>query len=193
MRQEIPVYIGLIAAVIGACAALISQYFASYLTAKRECKKLKRELLAEERCQAYLLSEYYIIFIDDLISSQFYLKLAALSFKQNDSVDNEKLYKSGNEALESAGQTEEKIRLATANYFKIITHFTNITGKREKIINLFNQLKKFQKTPVANFNECKNLRELQEVDKMEKVRFREIYNFFPESYTKIFEEMKKSL
>ncbi len=193
MKQEIPVYVGLFAAAIGACAALIAQYFASYLTTRRECKKLKRELLAEERCQAYLLSEYYIIFIDELISSQFYLKLASLSFRNDNNVDNKELYKSGNEAIDRAGQTEEKIRLATASYLKTITHFTNITGKREDIINLFNQLKKFGNPPVANFSECKNLSELQEVNKKETIRFREIYNFFPETYTKIFEEMKKSL
>lgn len=189
MKQEITIYFGLIAAIIGASAVLLGQYTASFLTTRRECKKIKRELLAEERCLAYLLSEYYSVFIDEMSLSAFYLRLADISF--NNQMENEDLYKSANEALDRAQDVEEKIRLTTANYLKVITHFTNLTGKRNVIIGMFDQLTTFQKPNVSKFSEINNITEFHEAKEKEVSRLKELYRFFPQTYDRIFEEMKK--
>ena len=188
----IPAYYTLIAALIGGIVALASQFLSSFLTSKREQKKAKRELVAEERCLAFLLSQYYSVYVGELIITKYFVRFAAIEFQRDNEVDNSMLYKSGNDALERAAEVDEKIRVTTANYFKVITHFTNLTKKREEIISLFDSMKSFER-PQPYFLECKTEIELDDAKDREKSRLREAYKRFPETYNKIFEEMKKSI
>ena len=188
----LPAYYTLIAAGIGAIVALATQFLSSKLTINREQNKIKMELAAEERSLAYLLTQYYIIYVDELILSAYYLKLTDLTHAAGIADNNEMLYKSGNEAIERAEKVEEKIRITSANYFKTITHFTNLTRKREKIINLFESLEDFKK-PTYSFALCKNIPELEIARKKEFERIQEEYKYFTNTYMKIFSEMKKSI
>ena len=193
MIQEISIYVGLIAAVIGASAALLVQYIASFLTTRRECKKLKRELIAEERCLAYLLSQYTSVFIDEVLYSAYYLRFAAITFANDNKADNSKLYEYANEAIAKAQELDEKIRITNANYFKVITHFTNLTKNGEKIISLFEKLEKFERPKHNSFSEIKSIIELGKAKDVESIRFKEIYKYFSNVYEEIFKEMKKAI
>lgn len=188
----LPAYYTLIAAVIGAIVALASQFLSSKLTTNREQNKIKMELVAEERSLAYLLTQYYIIYVDELILSAYYLRLTAITHEAGIGENNEMFYKSGNEAIDRAEKVEEKIRITSANYFKTITHFTNLSKKREKIIGLFDSLEDFKK-PTYSFALCKNIPELEIARKKESKRIQEEYKYFTKTYIKIFEEMKKSI
>lgn len=187
----IPAYYTLIAAFIGGIIALAGQFLSSTLTTKRERNKLKRELLAEERCLAYLLTEYYNVYVDEIVLSKSFARFAEISFEeQKDSLN---IYKSANEALERAEKFENEIRITTANYLKVITHFANLTKKGNTIYGLFNQLHNFHKPFPSKFSEIKIAEELSDARKMEVEKLQNVYRFFPNIYEKIFEEMKKSI
>jgi hypothetical protein len=190
MQYEIPAYFGLIAAVIGAVAAITGQYFSSFLTSKRDRRKMKMELIAEERCLAYLLSQYYGVFIGEIILSAMNLRLASMILEEDSKANNSSFYKSANEALDRAQEIDEKIRITSANYYKVITHFTYLT-KKEEIISLFESLKTFEK-PIFTFAECKNTNDLSNAREKETKRLNEAYKLFPDTYEKIHEVMHKS-
>lgn len=192
LQNLIPAYYTLIAAGIGAIIALVTQFLSSYLTSYRERKKLKMELVAEERSLAYLISQYYGVFIGEVVASQLHLRMAAIAFEENNKVDNSIFYKSANEALDRAQELDEKIRITNSKYLKVITHFTNLTEDRKTIISLFESLKSFEK-PNFNFNQCKNMNELNNAREKETNRLKEAFSCFPDTYNKIFEEMKKSI
>lgn len=187
----IPAYYTLIAAFIGGIIALAGQFLSSTLTIKRERNKLKRELLAEERCLAYLLTEYYNVYVDEIVLSKSFARFAAISFEEQK--DYPDLYKSANEALERAEKFENEIRITTANYLKVITHFANLTKKRKTINELFKQLNNFRKPYPSKFSEIKIVEELGDARKKEVEKLQEAYKFFPNIYDKIFEEMNKSI
>jgi hypothetical protein len=188
----LPAYYTLIAAGIGAIVALTTQFLSSKLTTKREQKKIRTELIAEERSLAYLLTQYYVIYIDEIILSAYYLRLAAIANEAGIGGNNDMLYESGNESLNRAEKTDEKIRINTANYFKIITHFTILTKESTKIISLFEGLDDFKK-PIHSFADCKNIADLNSLREKELKRLKEEYRYFANTYYKIFKEMKKSI
>ncbi|MCL9804453.1 hypothetical protein NAT51_02900 [Flavobacterium amniphilum] len=188
----IPGYYTLIAALLGGALTLAGQYLSSFLTSNRDKKKMKMELIAEERFLAYLLSQYYALYIQEITHSAYFLRLAAIAFEFDKNVDNEELYKSANESLSILQEFDEKIRLANANYFKVITYFTNLTKKRKIIISLFNDLRDFVE-PKFSFEKCRNVIELNEAREKEKKRLTEAYSYFPNTYNRISEEMKKSV
>lgn|GEM_PF-2065518 len=191
MKQEFTIYIGLAGTLIGASVTLAAQFLSSNLTTKREQNKLKRELLAEERCLAYLLTECYKVYIDEIILSKSFVRLATISFDAQ--TDNHDFYKSANEALDRAEKLENEIRITTATYLKVITHFTNLTKRREIINELFNQLNNFEKPQPSKFSEIETVSKLGDARKNEVVKLQEVYKFFPNIYDKISEEMRKSI
>ena len=123
--------IALIAATIGALAALSSQLLIFILTRRKEKENLKKELIAEERRISYLLSEYYKELVMFKVHKQYYYKASEL-LMQN-SLEEEKQYLKSTASNQKAIEALTKIRVTMSEYIKTLTHFTNLIGLNKVI------------------------------------------------------------
>ena len=72
--------VGLIAAVIGASAAILSQLIIFSLDKRKEKNKLKMELVADERRLSLILAAYYKEFIACSVSKAYWYQCSLLKY-----------------------------------------------------------------------------------------------------------------
>lgn len=181
--------IALFAAAIGASAALLSQLVIFLLTRFKERGNFRKELIAEERRIAFLLGEYYKDLVMHKVHKQYWYRTSEVHQPgTEDSKDSlERHFTSNQSSFESL----TKIREITSQYFKTVTHFTNLTGQNKKISDALSEIKFFKPKKASDFSEVTTYDELLKAQAIEEDALNKIYLHYSECYNKINIEMTK--
>ena len=183
--------IALLAAIIGALAAILTQVLFFYLTRHKEISNLRKELVANERRIAYLLSQHYKELVMHKVHKQYWYRTSVV-FRPGteDSSDSHKRhFKSNQKSFEILA----KIHETTSEYFKTVTHFTVLTGQNDVIDNLLNGIKLFEPRKASDFSYISNYEDLLEEQPKEEKALNTVYLFYSESFDRINSEMKKKI
>ena len=123
-----PGVVALIAAAIGATAAVVPQFILYFLTRKKEKTRLRSELLAEERRIAILLHETSKELVSLSVRAKTAYKAANLLDADTKTDLRMNYYARAREYDDMALITTGRIQTTTADYYKTITLFTNHFG-----------------------------------------------------------------
>ncbi|MBL0913815.1 MAG: hypothetical protein IBJ09_15725 [Bacteroidia bacterium] len=181
--------IALYAAMIGACAAILSQVIIFLLNRYKERNNLREELIAEERRISYLLTEYYKDLVMHKVHKQYWYRTSEVHNPgTEDSKDSHrKHFESNQKSFETMG----KIRVIMSDYFKVVTHFTNQTGKNKIIENNLIAIKKFQPRKASTFSEVDDYSALLVAQSKEEENLNKEYLFYSNCFDRINAEMIK--
>ncbi len=179
--------IALFAAAIGATAAILSQLVIFLLTKFKERGNLKKELIAEERRVAFLITEYYKELVMHKVHKQYWYRTSELHNQgTEDGKDSHNRHFASNQ---KGFETMNKIRETTAQYFKVVTHFTNLTGSNEIINTALKEIKSFKPRKASEFSEVRSYPELLKAQAIEEAELNKEYLFYSECFDKINIEM----
>lgn len=180
-----PGEIALLGALIGALSAITAQLLFFLLSTKNEKKKVRLELLTEERRLSVMLVEYYRELAWLKVTMQFWLHSYAIS---NDLDD----FKESLFFRDKIPECKRRINEATAEYFKTVTKFMFLINKEN---NLFEKLSGIRVFPPlnsesSNFATTNNLTALQTASENEVITLRAEYFKLNEKLDNIYMEMK---
>ena len=182
--------VALLAASIGAMAAIGAQVVIFLLTRWKEKSNLKKQLIAEERQTAYLLTEYYKELVMHKVHKQYWYRTSVILHGTNDAEDSHKRHFISNER---SFETMNKIRITTSEYFKTVTLFTNLSGKKDSITRELNNIKSFEPRKSSEFDDINSYDELLIAQDKEEDNLNIEYLCYSKSYDKINSEMIKSI
>nr|WP_298996330.1 hypothetical protein [uncultured Allomuricauda sp.] len=134
-----PGTIALLAALIGAIAAIIPQIIMHFLDRNKSKRQEIRNIIGEERRLAFLLEEYYKELVMYKTHKQYWYKVSILP--EFDEKDRDEAHKTHLEKNQKSFETMDKIRVATADYFKTITLFLRLNGDNSKIEKILEEIK----------------------------------------------------
>jgi len=183
--------IALIAAAIGASAAILSQLVIFLLTRFKERSNLRQELVAEERRIAYLLTEYYKELVMHKVHKQYWYRTSELHNPgTEDGKDSHERHFISNQR---SFETMTKIRVTTSEYFKIVSRFTNLNGRNELINQTLAEIKSFEPRKASVFSEIKTYEELLIAQEIEEKELNKVYLFYSSCFDRINIEMTKEM
>lgn len=183
--------IALYASMIGAGAALLSQVIVFGLNDFKEKRNKKKELIAEERRLAFMLTELYKELVMHKVHKKYWYRTSEiLNHDIDDSKDSHDRHFISNQR---SFETLSQIRLTTSEYMKTVNHFLNITSENSVVLNTIKGLNKFQPRKASDFNEVSTYQELLNAQSVEEEALNEVYLFYSTSYDTIYQEMKKRI
>lgn len=181
--------IALYAAIIGASAAILSQVIIFVLTRYKERSNLRKELIAEERRIAFLLTEYYKDLVMHKVHKQYWYRTSEVHNPGTD--DSKDSHRRHFESNQRSFETMTKIRVTMSEYFKVVTHFTNLTGQNETINNVLIEIKSFKPRKASSFSEVETYDELLIAQSIEEEDLNKEYLLYSNCFDKINAEMVK--
>jgi len=183
--------VALLAAAIGATAAILSQLVVFLLTRFKERGNLRRELVAEERRIAFLLTEYYKDLVMHKVHKQYWYRTSEVHQPgTEDSKDSHERHFTSNQR---SFETMTKIRETTSEYFKTVTYFTNLTGQNKMISETLSKIKSFKPRKASTFSEVTTYRELLKAQPIEEEALNKEYLYYSDCFDKINVEMTKKM
>ncbi len=183
--------IALFAAAIGATAAILSQLVVFLLTRFKERGNLRKELVAEERRIAFLLTEYYKDLVMHKVHKQYWYRTSEVHQPgTEDSKDSHERHFVSNQR---SFETLTKIRETTSQYFKTVTHFTNLTGQNKIISDTLSEIKLFKPRKASTFSEVTTYNELLKAQPIEEADLNKAYLYYSDCFDKINIEMTKRM
>lgn len=181
----------LIAATIGAAAALLSQFVVFILVRCKERANLKKELVADERRIAFLLTEYYKELVMHKVHKMYWYRTSEIrKYDKEDRKDSHDRHFASNQ---KSFETLTKIRETTSDYFKTVTHFTNLVGQRKVITHTLSEIKSFTPRKASDFSEVNDYEELLKAQKIEEAALNKVYHHFSDCFDKIYQDMIKKM
>lgn len=181
--------VALIAASIGALAAILPQFIIFFLTRFKEISNQIRELIAEERRIAYLLTELYKELVMHKVHKQYWYRTSEIHHPNtDDSKDSHERHFISNQR---SFETMTKIRITMSDYFKTVTLFTNLAGKNVTIDETMSAIKTFKPRKASNFSEISTYEELVKAEAKEEELLNEVYLFYSDCFDRINSEMIK--
>ncbi|MES2702693.1 MAG: hypothetical protein V4649_08650 [Bacteroidota bacterium] len=179
--------IALIAAAIGASAAILAQLVIFLLTRFKERDNFKRELVAEERRLAYLLSELYKELVMHKVHKRYWYKTAEIYSRDKEEIkdSHERHFESNKKSFE----TLTKIQVTTSEYVKVVTHFTNLFGQNGVISKALNDIRTFQPRKASDFSGITTYEVLLKAQDKEESDLNIFYRYYTKCYDTINIEM----
>ncbi len=184
-----PGTIVLLAALIGATAAIVPQIIMHFLDRNKSKKQEVRNIIGEERRLAFLLEEYYKELVMYKTHKQYWYKASTLG--EFDEVVKEKNHKTHLEKNQKSFETMDKIRLAMADYVKNITVFLRLDGNNNQIEKMLVDIKNFKPRKASDFDGIENSADLYNAEDKEEDELNEEYFFYSKCFEKISKQMKK--
>lgn len=183
--------IALTAAAVGASAAILSQLFTFFLTRFKERTNLKKELVAEERRIAFLQTEYFKEIVMHKVHKQYWYRTSELHPPETtDSKDShERHFQSNQRSFEAMS----KLRVTTSEYFKIVTHFTIISGQNKVINQSLADIKLFKPRKASDFAQVGTYNELLRAHTIEEDELNKVYLYYSDRFDIINAEMTKKV
>ena len=179
--------IAIIAAAIGASAAILPQFIIFFLTRRKERNNLKRELIADERRIALLLTEYYKELVMHKVHKQYWIKASDLP--SNSPEEGKDWYNRHFLSSQRSFETLTKIRVTLSDYFKIVTHFINLTRKNPGIEQALKDIKSFKPRKASEFERVKTYPELLKETEKEEDGLNNVYLNYSACFDRINNEM----
>jgi hypothetical protein len=181
----------LLAAAIGASAAILSQLLVFLLTRFKERANLRKELIADERRIAFLLTEYYKELVMHKVHKMYWYRTSEIQrHGTDDGIDSHERHFVSNQR---SFETMTKIRVMTSDYFKVVTHFTNLVGQRKVITQVLTDIKAFNPRKASEFSEVKTYNELLVAQTKEETELNKVYLYFSDCFNKINADMTKKM
>ncbi len=180
-----PGEIALLGALIGALSAITAQLLFFLLSTKNEKKKVKLELLTEERRLSVMLIEYYSELAWLKVTMQFWLRSYAIS---NDLDD----FKQSLFFRDKIPECKRRINEAMADYFKTVTKFMFLINKENNLFEKLSGIRMFPplNTGSSNFANINNITAVQTASEDEVRKLRAEYFKLNEKLDDIYTEMK---
>ncbi len=179
----------LIAALIGATAALVPQIIMWFIKTKRQKKEKCRELIADAYRNSFLLVEYYKELVMHKVHKHYWYKSSTF---ETDSKYHDLYYERHHESSEDSFQTELRIKPLLADYVRIVKSFQIINGENKKINSVIEEMSLFKPRKVSRFDGVPNDK-LYEESVKEEDSLKKEYSRYKEFFDIINSEMEKSL
>jgi hypothetical protein len=181
--------VALIAATIGASAAILAQVVIFLLTRIKETGNLRKQLIADERRIAILLTEYYKELVMHKVHKQYWYRTSEIfSSEAEDSKDSHNRHFISNQR---SFETLTKIKETISEYFKTVTHFTILSDENKKINTLLDEIKHFKPRKASTFSEVKTYDELLLAQSLEEEKLNEVYRHYSDCFDRIHLQMIK--
>lgn len=181
----------LLAAAIGASAAILSQLVVFFMTRFKERANLRKELVADERRIAFLLTEYYKELVMHKVHKMYWYRTSEIhSHDKEDSKDSHERHFVSNQR---SFATMTSIRVTTSDYFKVVTHFTNLVGQRTEITKALADIKTFKPRKASDFSEIETYEKLLVAQNIEEAELNKVYLYFSDCFDKINADMVKKM
>lgn len=183
--------VALIAATIGALAAILAQLIIFILTRTKERSNLINELIADERRIAFLLTEYYKELVMHKVHKQYWFRTSEIHMPGTETSkdSHERHFLSNQRSFE----TMRNVRVTTSEYFKTVTHFTNLTGQNKLINQALSEIRAFVPRKASNFSEVMTYENLLIAQAKEEKDLNVVYHFYSDCFDKINTEMIKKM
>gem|GEM_PF-7028213 len=181
--------IAILAALVGAVAAIIPQVIMHYLDRSKTKNDQLRNIIGEERRLAFLLEEYFKEVVMYKTHKQYWYKVSTLTeFDENQSNESHKTHLEKNQ---KSFEAIDKVRVVMADYFKTVTLFLKLNGKNKRIENLLKEIKKFEPRKASEFDGINNLEDLFRAQDEEEDALNKEYSFYSDCFDKIYKQMTK--
>lgn len=184
-----PETVALLAALIGATAAIIPQIIMHFLNRKKSKRQEIRNIIGEERRLAFLLEEYYKELVMHKTHKQYWYKASTL--QHLDKKERDDAHKTHLERNQKSFETMDKIRIAMADYIRTITLFLRLNGSNSKIEKILGEVKRFKPRKANEYNGIDNSTELYKAQDKDEDDLNEEYSFYSKSFSKINKQMIK--
>lgn len=182
--------VALIASLIGASFAILAQLIIFFLARYKEKGNLRRELIAEERRVAFLLTEFYKELVMHKVHKQYWYKTSEIrnGDKQDSKDSHDRHFVSNQRSFEAM----TRIRVTTSEYVKTVTHFTNLTKDNKIIAEALNDIRTFKPRKASDFSNIKSYEQLLVVQEKEESDLNKVYLYYSDCFNKINSEMIKT-
>lgn len=180
----------MLAAIIGASAAILGQLLVFFLTRFKERKNLNNELIADERRIAFLLTEFYKELVMHKVHKMYWYRTSEI--RNHDKEDSKDSHERHFVSNQRSFETLTRIRVTTSDYFKTVTHFTNLTGQDKIISQTLKDIKAFKPRKASEFESVSSYENLliiaqtKEEDELNKV-----YLYYSDCFDRINSVMTK--
>jgi hypothetical protein len=179
--------VALVAAAIGASAAILAQFVIFFLTRFKEKENLLKELIAEERRLSLLLTESYKELVMHKVHKQYWYRTSEVfNPGTDDSRDSHERHFRSNE---KSFETIAEIRVTTSEYFKTVTHFIILTGENHFISQSLSEIKSFKPRKSSDFSQVETYEELFKAEAEEEAELNKVYLYYSDCFDKINKEM----
>jgi hypothetical protein len=179
---------GEITILIAASIAALTTILIFFLTQQKEKRSLKKELIADERRIAFLITAYYKDLVRHLVNMQYWYRASAIfeSTTEEHKLSTENHFISSEKRFE----TTNRISLATSEYFKVVTHFTITFGENKSINNVLKDIKQFKPRKASQFSEVQEYEQLRRTAEIEDEELNKVYLYYSDCFDKINSVMK---
>lgn len=181
--------IAIIGSITGASIALVTQVLVFQLSKSKEKKNQIRELIADERRIAYMLTAYYKDLVMHKVHKQYWYRTSEIHYSNTE--DRKDSHSRHFKSNEKAFNRLNDIRVTTAEYFKVVTSFTILTGENKIIQETLDKIKSFVPRKASTFAEVKTYSELLKAQGIEEDSLNDVYLYYSDCYNKINQEMIK--
>ena len=182
-----PGMIALLAALIGATAAIIPQIIMHFLDRNKSKRQEIRNIIGEERRLAYLLEEYYKELVMYKTHKQYWYKASVLN--EFNEKERDEAHKTHLEKNKKSFESMDKIRLAMADYVKNATLFLKLDGEDDKIENILVEIKEFKPRKASEYEGIESSSDLFKAQDIDEDELNEEYRFYSNSFEKIYNQM----
>jgi hypothetical protein len=184
--------VALIAALIGAGTAIITQLLVFTMNRRKDKKDKKIELVADERRIARLLVSYYKELVMHKVHKFYWYRtseIRTMDTTEEKKDSHERHFISNKESF----NTLSKIAEATSEYFKIVTHYIILTNGNNLISTILLDIDSFVPRKASDFSTLKDYDELIQAESIEEKELNKVYCYYSECFDKIHNEMIKKL